>query len=385
MLIKEKMLKDGAVTNPKLALDSVNSNNIVVGAIYGNHLSTDAKQTVLQSKLFRAMTQRDNFSPANASSENWGTELHGSLQSGGLSGSDSVEGVLFTSPNNKCHFRDSTTEEQLEDVNGADVYGRLIKSALALAGTTDWANASTTVIGTGTSFTTELATEDLIVAPNGSVVRVASVTNDTNFELSTAYAGANASGQSATRNRITISYYILSGGSETAYIMPAAQTIDVQFPESFNVQSLPHGALTNNGSAWLDIGSAGADHNHDTRDFTETELDATTGTTGGDHIGIDNAAVVGMTGSNVQDGFEQIARKGRYEKLTIAAQNVLPNLTYTPRENVSVLLIVEGVPQRYGASYDYTYAGKVGTWSAANSGFNLDPGDEVWALYDSSD
>jgi len=64
---------------------------------------------------------------------------------------------------------------------------------------------------------------------------------------------------------------------------------------------------------------------------------------------------------------------------------VLPNLTYTPREDISVKLIVEGVSQRYGTSYDYTYAGKIGTWNAANAGFDIDPGDEVWASYDSSD
>ena len=73
----------------------------------------------------------------------------------------------------------------------------------------------------------------------------------------------------------------------------------------------------------------------------------------------------------------------RYEKLTIATQNILPNLTYTPQGNAGVGLIVGAAPQDNGA--DFTVSGKALTWVPGTAGFNIDPGDNVWAIYISTD
>ena len=73
----------------------------------------------------------------------------------------------------------------------------------------------------------------------------------------------------------------------------------------------------------------------------------------------------------------------RYEKLTISTQNIIPNLTYTPQGNAGVALWVSSAPQENGS--DFTVSGKAVTWISGTAGFNVDPGDDVWALYMSTD
>lgn len=380
--INTKLLKDLAVTEEKLAASAVTSGKIASNAIGASHLSSAAKQSVMQSKYVKSMTQVNGFSAGSSSTIAFSAQAHTSNQTGKIGGTDSAEGIVVATQYNRCNLRDSDTNKPIEDSLGRDVYGRITNSQLSLTGTTDWTGADDQVAGSGTSFQSEVAVNDILIGPDGLMYKVASIESDTALTLSANYAGTTVSDQTTQRNRITLSYYVDISGTETAHTM-TGQTIDIQFPESFDLDSLPFSALVDSGVSWIDIGTTSGDHNHDSRYFTETELGATTETTGADRIGVDNTAVVGMTGTNVQDGLEQIARKGRYEAKTIATQDTIPNLTYTPRETASVVLLVDGIAQRNGT--DYTVSSKAITWSYANAGFHLEAGDNVMVIYDSSD
>lgn len=384
-LITGAKLAASTITGSNLANSTIDSQHITSGSVDGAHLSTDAKTTVLASKILLGMTQTDNFATANATSDNFGTTLQAAVQSGALGGTESQVGVAFEAASNRCKFWDSTTNNAIQDASGRDAYGRITDVIQALTGTTGWTNGLNTLTGVGTAFNTQLAANDLLIAPNGAIVRVASVTSDVAATLSAVYAGATISGQSTTRHRVTISYYIDAAGTETAFTMPASTTVDVQFPEFFTLSSLPARTLVNNGATWLDVGSAGADHNHDSRYFTETELGAITAPTGASRIGLDVTSIVGASSTTVQGALQQIALRPVYESKTIITQNTVPDLTYTPRVVSSVVMIYQGLAQEYGASYDYTVAGKVVTWNSVNAGFNLDIGDRVWFKYMASD
>lgn len=63
-------------------------------------------------------------------------------------------------------------------------------------GTVDVTNADATVTGNGTAFLSEVAAGDLFTVLGSNVVyEVASITNDAELELTSTYAGANASNQ----------------------------------------------------------------------------------------------------------------------------------------------------------------------------------------------
>ena len=71
----------------------------------------------------------------------------------------------------------------------------------------------------------------------------------------------------------------------------------------------------------------------------------------------------------------------RQEDLTITVLNTIPDLSYTPREPSSVTLFVSGIPQTY--TTDFSVSGKSITWSSSD--FNINPGDDVKAVYESTD
>lgn len=119
----------------------------------------------------------------------------------------------------------------------------------------------------------------------------------------------------------------------------------------------------------------------DARYFTETEMGEPTGTTGGDLVGIDAASIIGSSATEVQTTLESIARKRRNEVVTVTSTNTINDLTYTPREPESVVLVVNAVPQIY--TTDYTISGKEITWVSGD--FDLETTDTVQAIYDSSD
>jgi parallel beta-helix repeat protein len=73
----------------------------------------------------------------------------------------------------------------------------------ALTGTTAWTLNGTTVTGTGTLFTTELAIGDFISAPDGNWYEVITITSNTSATLYKKYPSASASGHSSQKLGVT--------------------------------------------------------------------------------------------------------------------------------------------------------------------------------------
>jgi parallel beta-helix repeat protein len=73
----------------------------------------------------------------------------------------------------------------------------------ALTGTTAWTLNSTTVTGTDTLFTTELAIGDFISAPDGNWYEVITIASDTSATLYKKYPSASASGHSSQKLGVT--------------------------------------------------------------------------------------------------------------------------------------------------------------------------------------
>ena len=73
----------------------------------------------------------------------------------------------------------------------------------ALTGTTAWTLNGTTVTGTGTLFTTELAIGDFISAPDGGWYEVITIGSDTSATLYQKYPSATASGHSSQKLGVT--------------------------------------------------------------------------------------------------------------------------------------------------------------------------------------
>lgn len=69
----------------------------------------------------------------------------------------------------------------------------------ALAGTLAFTNGSTTVTGTGTSFTTALAAGDHIIGPDNLLYTVQSIGSNTALTLTANYAGGTVSGQTVNK------------------------------------------------------------------------------------------------------------------------------------------------------------------------------------------
>ena len=73
----------------------------------------------------------------------------------------------------------------------------------ALTGTTAWTLNGTTVTGTGTLFTTELAIGDFISAPDGNWYEVITISSDTSATLYKKYPSTTASGHSSQKLGVT--------------------------------------------------------------------------------------------------------------------------------------------------------------------------------------
>ena len=72
-----------------------------------------------------------------------------------------------------------------------------------LTGTTAWTLNGTTVTGTDTLFTTELARGDFISAPDGNWYEVITITSNTSATLYKKYPSASASGHSSQKLGVT--------------------------------------------------------------------------------------------------------------------------------------------------------------------------------------
>ena len=88
----------------------------------------------------------------------------------------------------------------------------------ALTGTTAWTLNSTTVTGTDTLFTTELAIGDFISAPDGGWYEVITLTSDTSATLKAKYPSATASGHSSQKLGVTDTGEAASGSTQVQVV-----------------------------------------------------------------------------------------------------------------------------------------------------------------------
>lgn len=72
------------------------------------------------------------------------------------------------------------------------------RDSFTVTGTVAFINTSSTVVGTGTAFTTELEVGDMIITSGGVKYKVTGITNATHLTISPAWSTANSSGQTVT-------------------------------------------------------------------------------------------------------------------------------------------------------------------------------------------
>jgi hypothetical protein len=438
-------LANDAVTSQKIGPDAIDSpsfigdnvvqeEHIVDDAILARHISQEARDEVLDSKYFVGYTQIDGATaPSGTNSANFGELLHQNFQSGDLSGSVSKAGVYLIAPNNRYEIRDNDTRDNIESPSGYQVYARGTTSTLSLTGTTAWTVASSVLNGTTTQFLTEVAIDDLLIAPNGDIMRVLSIASDTQLSLTDVYSGTTTSGETTQRDRVIISFYTFESGSEQSFNM-SGETIDISMTESFEFGNMPHTAFTS-GSTFagglpnvhthgldditdvtataaevnqvcdgvtgnvnatnlntLNAGSASdasSLHNHNTQYRTKVELSSTTGTPGGSLVGIDNSGLTHVTGSDVQSAIgnldSQIGSAGFIVKpltseAVTAGNSFVQTLDTAPGDATKAALFVNGIKMRTGSGHDVTFTGTTINW-LATADFDIELTDEVEARY----
>lgn len=123
---------------------------------------------------------------------------------------------------------DASTGKRLTDSGGEAVFGRLSLSAIVSSGTSNFAAASTTVTGVGTSFDTEFADGDTIEDGLGNIYLVVGPPGPTTMTISPAALG-NAAVIGAIRNRYTVQFLRRSGGSDISSPVDAGTTLRFYF------------------------------------------------------------------------------------------------------------------------------------------------------------
>ena len=117
-----------------------------------------------------------------------------------------TEGVIisrvdsFLAPANKAiALSISEKTSGFEEIGSVNTSDYNIPVTITVTGTLTATNNSTTVTGSGTSFTTQIAFGDLLLL-NGLLCKVQSVTNDTTLVLSSAYTGTTTVGLSSVQS-----------------------------------------------------------------------------------------------------------------------------------------------------------------------------------------
>ncbi len=87
-----------------------------------------------------------------------------------------------------------------------------------------------------------------------------------------------------------------------------------------------------------------------------------------------------FTGGKGTDGEGHLQLLLYFEQKTIVTKNIIPALAFTPKNNSCVVLYVWGQKHRNGT--DFTVSGKTITWVAATAGFDIDPDDDVFVVYE---
>jgi len=433
-IISSKIGNDAIDSPLYIADDVIQSEHIVPSAILEEHLSQSAKDGVLDSVFFIGYTQIDGATaPSGTNTVNFGQLLHSNFQSGALTGGVANAGTYLAGANNRYEIRDNDTRDNIESPSNYRVYARGTTTILSLTGTTDWTISSTTLSGSSTLFTSEVNVDDLLTAPNGDIMRVSSIASDTQLTLSDVYAGASTSGETTTRDRVILSFYTYESSVETNFNM-SGQIIDISMTESFEFGNMPHNAFVT-GSAFSgglpnihthaladisDVTSSAAEinqisdgitatataanlstitagpaqdasafHNHNSTYRTQTELSSSTGTTGGNLVGIDSSGMTKVTSDNVQGAIAELdsnaGSAGLIVKLFTAANVTVGNsftqtLDTAPADVTKVSMFVNGAKMLVGSGNDFTITGTTVNW-LATAQFDIDTNDSVEFTY----
>lgn len=389
MPIRGKQLADNTITNIKIADDAIDSRNYIDSSIDGEHLSSSAKQSTLESRRFSFYQPTTvAFAAGNSTSLLVTDRVISDSFYKLTNGDETTAGIVTSAPENFTIIRDSATNDPIEDNSNRQVFGRVTRNVTGLSGSLTFTNGSTAVTGSGTSFTTEVSANDYIYLNSlGYAVKVASVTDNTNLVLSVNYVPVNGSGASS-KVTITLSYFVDITGTETAHTM-SNQNIEILFPESYSLFDAPFSGLQT-GQGFVE--NLPASHIHDGRYFTETELGATGGAA---LIGVDDSGWSEITGSDVQAALDSIdsalgsvggAVDPKYiiHKFTSEAVSLggtfVQTLPSTPATVTKVSMFVNGVRWDYGSGNDFTVSGTAVTVSATAE-YAIETTDKVHFIY----
>lgn len=179
--------------------------------VIGNARTVTAGATSMNaSDSFSAVTRQ--FPPATTFVPSGNETTTGAITAPG----DTVRNVAF--------LVEEATGLRLETSTGGPVYGRVVYATSIGAGTYTFTNASTTVTGVGTLFTSQLQVGDLLLAPSGDYYAVAAIANDTSLTITTAFTGTTALGAVFYR-RYTINFFSRTTGVEAPYALPQTTNI----------------------------------------------------------------------------------------------------------------------------------------------------------------
>jgi len=199
--IKRDQLRDGLIVNEKVAPSAgiVYSKLNLTNSIQGTDLTSNSKQTVLEYKLQGYWDKIENFITSVSNSDNItkNVEQAATIDTHTIDGSSkgvltSGQGAWGSGINNyKGQMRLHLNGDAVDDGENGQVYFELHhENYIPLSGTISWTSGSTTVTGSsgtgGTQFTTELEVGSVLIVNEEVLGTVASITNDTSLELTSA-------------------------------------------------------------------------------------------------------------------------------------------------------------------------------------------------------
>lgn len=426
------------------AANAEGSSSSLARSDHVHKMGSGASEEVLDSKLLGFGVEVGNFTTTAASSDSNDTLLalilNGSL-SQMVDGDGSQAGVVTDAPTNKVLIRDRVTGDPVQTANDEQVYGRLTQVPTALtAATYSW--GGTTTINTSADVSGELVAGEFIqLDSDGQLFEVASVTPTTVTILNPQGLTIPSGATGSSKDDLTLSYYYLDASSvEQPYTFTAPATIDLSYVESISLQDAPFEALQT-GVAFSEI--LPATHTHTLANVTDVTataaevnvLDGFTGTTAelnevtdgsdvgaathhhdslypprsilttkGDiyirnsteivrlPVGTSDDQVLSVdsseaTGVKWVDPSTIGAADNRQEEIATQAITgtdtaLTATLSFTPVDNESVVLFLNGVQQVQGVGEDYTISGTTITWLAGTgTAVDLEVADCLIAYY----
>ena len=379
--ISTDKIVDLAITEPKLGDDSVIARTIADGVVAGNHLTTNAFQSVLESKLFTYAVKGLNLAAGSGNTVDATDFILSRLTTKRIGAFEGARGLITAPPDNRVELREVNTNDPIQTSNDEQVYARQTAVETPLTGTSLFTQGSNQVVGTGTVYLSQLSANDYIkLDSDGVIYQITSVDSDSLITLDENYTGTTGSG-ATSKVEIILSFYKDVTGTETSHTM-SGETIDIIFPEVFDLYNAPFNAPL---VQWSFAEVLSSEHNHDTRYHTQSNLASTSVSSGGTLIGIDSSGLSWTSAGTLQAALADVggtfSRVTRRESITIVTNNVIPDLSFTPLQGI-VWLDVAGVSQRQES--DYTVSGVTITWVPGTAGFDLLTGDIIQVYYMSS-